>query len=233
MPRFVSVRAMSRIHRQAQRVRLLPLLALWLALGVAVPAARAQVVPLGPNIWSMQLDGGLFSPVEASGPSPTAGMRYCKHYSTHLQGGLLTGWTFKRATVEAPVGGAPGLESTVELSRTDANMVPLMGFLQVNLTDTRLLVPYLGFGAGYEWLVLHRVDHQTGEQTKVTFSNVAWQGYAGIGIRFASIWRLNNELYYNGGSLERKVPDPSGGVRREAVHVNGVGVRVGLDMLFD
>jgi hypothetical protein len=160
-------------------------------------------------------------------------MRYCKHYSSHLQGGLLTGWTFKRATLEAPAGSVPGPESRAELSRTDANLVPLMGFLQVNLTDRRLLAPYVGIGAGYEWLTLHEFDHQTGGQSKVTYGNWAWETFAGIGVRFSSIWRLNSELYYNGGSLEAKVPDANGIVQLQSVHVNGVGLRVGLDMAFD
>ncbi len=238
MLRTVRAGAGSGVHAAAQRIHLARALALWLALGVGVPEARAQIgpnarAPLGPNIWSMQLDGGVFAPTEASGASPTAGMRYCKHYSTHLQGGLLTGWTFKRTTLEAPAGGVPGPEPRAELARTDANLVPLMGFVQVNFTDTRRLVPFAGFGAGYEWLTLHEFDHQTGEQTKVTYANLAWETFAGIGLHFASIWRLNSELYYNGGSLERKVPDANGNFVREAVHVNGVGVRVGFDMLFD
>jgi hypothetical protein len=230
MLRIVRLRATRGLHAAAHRVRPAPLLALWLAFGVGVPAARAQ---LGPNIWSMQLDGGMFSPIEASAASATAGMRYCKHYSPHLQGGLLTGWTFNRTKLEAPAGGVPGPEPQVELAQTDANLVPLMGFIQVNLTDRRRLVPFAGFGAGYEWLTLHVADLQTGLQSKATYANLAWETFAGVGLRFGSIWRLNSELYYNGGSLERKVPDPSGSVRREVVHVNGVGVRVGFDMEFD
>jgi len=206
------------------------LFVLWLALGVRVPAANAQIAP---EVWSIQLDGGVFAPIEASGASPAAGMRYCKHFGGHLQGGMLTGWTFKRAKQEATVGGVPGPESHVEVARTDASLVPVMGFLQIDLTDTRFLVPFVGIGAGYEWLVLHGVDHETGLQSKVTYSNLAWQTYAGVGFRLASKWRLNSELYYNGGSLEREVPDADLGIRREAVHVNGVGVRFGLDMQFE
>ena len=186
----------------------MPLLALGLALGVGVPAARAQTqVSLGPDIWSMQLDGGVFAPIEASGTSPTAGMRYCKHYSTHLQGGLLTGWTFKRAKLEAPVAGGPGLAVNGR-TRADRREPGAADGIHAGQPHRQApAVPYVGFGAGYEWLALHTVDHQTGAQTKVTYANLAWQGYAGLGIRFASIWRLNNELYYNGGSLERKLPD--------------------------
>jgi len=218
---------MSSMRFTALGVRIGTMLALCLAL-----AARASAAPppLGPDVWSMQLDGGLFAPLQANGASPTAGMRYCKHIGTHLQSGLRTGWTFKRAKLES--NGEPDADTHVELARVDANLVPVMAFMQVDLTD-RFLVPFFGFGVGYEWLTLHAIDHQTGEQAKATYGNVAWETYAGIGLQLTSIWRLNSELYYNGGSLERKIQKSDGTYQREAVDVNGVGVRFGVDMKFD
>lgn len=203
------------------------LLALCLLLGTRASAAPA---PLGPNIWSVQLDGGLFAPIQGSGANPSAGMRYGKHFTSHLQGGMLTGWSFKRAKLESTTGDP---DSRVELARVDANLVPVMGYLQVDLADRSWLVPFFGFGVGYEWLMLHSFNHQTGDQVKARYANLAWQTYAGIGLQLNTLWRLNSELYYNGGSLERKVTQPDGTVRREAIDADGVGVRVGLDMKFD
>jgi len=230
MARIVWARAMSSADARAPRPRLALVLALWLSLGVGVPAASALT---GPDIWSMQLDGGLFAPVEANGASPAAGMRYWKHVRPQLQFGMLTGWAFKRAKLEAPAAGPQTTSSNVELARVDANLVPLMAFVQADIADRRGLIPFVGFGAGYEWLTLHAVDHRTGAQTKVTYGNIAWETYFGLGLRLSSTLRLNSELYYNGGSLEHEVPEPDGGIRREAVHVNGVGARVGLDLEFD
>jgi hypothetical protein len=226
----VGVRAMRSIHDPKQHLRRVALLALWMSLAVSVPAASAQIAP---NLWSIQLDGGVFQPIEASGAGRMAGMRYCKHYNSHLQGGLLTGWGFKRAKLEAPAAGPQGLESSVAVAEADAQLVPVMGFLQVDLTDRIRLVPFAGIGAGYEWLLLHNVDHRTGLETKANYGNVAWESYAGLGLRLTSRVRLNSEIYYNGGSLERKVLDDSGKTSREAIHVNGVGIRVGLDTIFE
>ena len=69
------------------RARIVALLALCLSLGAPV---HAESVPLGADIWSMQLDGGLYAPMEASGASPTGGVRYCKHIGSHLQAGMLS-----------------------------------------------------------------------------------------------------------------------------------------------
>ena len=215
----------------ARRTRLATLLALWMSLTVGVSAASAQKV--GPDLWSIQLSGGMFAPIEALSASPSAGMRYGKHYGTHMQAGLLTGWTLKRSKVEAPSGSPESLEATVTLSQVDANLVPLMGFIQVDLTDRIFVVPFLGFAAGYEWLMLVSKDHQTGLETKANYGNIAWETYAGVGLRLASRVRLNGELFYNGGALQRSMLDENGRSWLEAVHVNGVGMRVGLDMIFD
>jgi hypothetical protein len=230
MPLIIGVRAMRSLHTSAPRIRLMPMLALWVSLAVGVPVAMAQTPP---ELWSIQLHGGLFAPIEASGTSPTVGMRYSKHFGSHIQGGLLTGLTVKSKSLEAPDNGLPGSESQVELARVDAHLVPLMGFMQVNLTERFWLVPFVGIGGGYEWLNLNAKDHRTGLESSATYGNVAWETYAGVGLRLTSKVRVNGELFYNGGSLERRVLDTSGREWREGVDMNGVGARVGLDMVFE
>jgi hypothetical protein len=217
------------VHIPAHSVRLVPLLALWMSLAVGIPVAIGQQdVP----VWSIQFDGGLFAPIEASSASPMVGLRYCRHYGSHLQGGMLSGWMMKSKKLQAPADGVQGNESLVELARFDAHLLPVMGFMQVDLTARSRLVPFAGFGAGYEWLTLEATDHRTGLKTSASYGNVAWETYAGMGLRLTSEVRLNGELYYNGGSLERDVVDASGRAWREAVNVNAVGVRVGVDSKF-
>ena len=214
----------------ARPARLVLLLALWMLLAVGVPAAHAQQAP---KLWSIQLDGGLFTPIEANGAIPTVGTRYCKHFGSHLQGGLLARWTMKRTRVEAPTGDVQASEPYVELARVDAYMVPLMGFLQVDLTDRAFLVPFAGAGLGYEWLVIDAEDYRTGAKLHSNYANIAWEGYVGMGVRLTSRVRLNSELFYHGGSLKRNVLDAQGRTWREVVDVDGVGARLGLDMIFE
>ena len=170
---------MSSIHTPTPCVRLAPLLALLMVLAMGVPAASAQNAP---RLWSIQLHGGLFAPIEATGASPTVGMRYCKHYSPYLQAGLLTGWTFKSQRSMAPADGVQGSESEVEVARANASLVPVMGFLQVNLTEKFWLVPLIGIGAGYEWLLLDSKDYRTGQESKAHYGSVAWEAYGGVAL---------------------------------------------------
>jgi hypothetical protein len=159
-------------------------------------------------------------------------MRWSKHYSPRVQGGLLTGYAYKGWRLEAPTADTPNGQSHVALARTDARLIPLMGYAQIDLTETFFLAPFVGIGVGYEWLTLHKSDYVTGQESTAPYGNFAWEGYIGLGVRLKPKVRLNTELFYNGGSLERRVFDPDGSMWREAVHVNGVGARVGLDMVY-
>jgi hypothetical protein len=199
-----------------------------MSLGLGVTAAYAQGAP---NLWSIQFHGGLFAPIDANGSSPIIGMRYSKHYNGHVQGGLLTGFASNSKRLDAPIDALS--RESVELARVDAHLVPLMGFMQVNFTEKAWLVPFVGIGGGYEWLNVDAKDHRTGQAFTTTYGNVAWETYGGVGLRLTSKVRVNGELFYNGGSLERSVFDASGRKWREAVSVNGVGARVGLDMVFE
>lgn len=194
------------------------------------PATSTPATPK-PKANTFHLHGGLFAPIDVNAPSPTLGLRLGRRFG-HLQAGLLGGWTFERKNLEQPVNNLPGLQPQLILARVDGHLLPAMAFIQVNLTETRSLVPYAGIAAGYEWFILSANDYRTGETASARFANWAWESWGGIGIRLDLNMRVDAELFYNGGSLEREVTDSSGQSWSEAVHVNGVGARVGLDILF-
>jgi len=198
--------------------------------------ARATPPPITPRThgapFTLHLQGGLFSPIDVNAPSPTIGLRLGRLWLPHLQGGLLTSWTFRRKNSEEPVDTRPGLRPQRVLGRVDANLVPLMAFLQVNLSEKHFLVPYAAAAAGYEVLSVTANDFVTDQQAKASYSNFAWEAWGGFGMRLESRLRTDVEVFYNGGKLERDVTDSSGNTYREAVDMNGVGARVGLDILF-
>jgi hypothetical protein len=181
---------------------------------------------------ALHLHGGLFRPIDGSTTSPTIGLRFGRHLGSHLQGGLLAGWTYRRKDLEQPVDGGPGLNPHIVLARLEGHLVPAMLFLQVNFTDTRFLVPYAGIAGGYEWFSIVANDYRTDETAKKTYANLAWESWGGIGMRLGGDLRLDTEVFYNGGSLERDITDSAGVSWKEAIDANGVGARVGLDILF-
>lgn len=208
------------------------LLALWTSLAAFVPAALSQTAAPRPELWSIQLHTGAYLPRELHVAGQMAGMRYSKHFNSHVSGGLLTSATLISETLDQS-DGSIGYAPEVELARVDAKLYPVMGFLQVDLTDRFFLVPYLGIGAGYEWLVIDALDHRTATSSRATFAGFAWESYGGAGLRLNSRMRVTGELYYNGGLLKRRVVDESGHPWFEAVESNGIGMRVGMDMIFE
>ena len=199
-----------------------------------VPATKEQQLverTTNPSLL-IHLHGGMFTPVEVNAPSPMIGVRLSKLVSSHLQAGVLSGYTLQRKDQTEPVNSLPGTQPQRVLARTDAQLVPLMGFLRVNFTQKFWLVPYVGVGAGYEWLLYESIDYQTEVTNSSTFSNWAWEGWVGMGLRLGQSLRVNGEIFYNGASLERNVVDESDQPWKEVVDLNGVGARVGLDIVF-
>jgi outer membrane protein W len=206
----------------------------------AHPAAATEWVPMKeeslvarttPPSLLIHLHGGMFTPTEVNAPSPTIGMRLSKLVSSNLQAGVLTGYTLQRKDQTADVNSLPGTQPKRVLARSDAQLVPLMGFLRVNFTQKFWLVPYFGVGAGYEWLSYKATDYQTDVTNSSTFSNWAWEGWVGMGLRLGQSLRVNGEIFYNGASLEREVVDENAQTWKEVVDLNGVGARVGLDLI--
>jgi len=179
----------------------------------------------------IHLHGGMFTPTEVNAPSPTLGLRLSKLVSSNLQAGVLTAYTLQRKDLTEDLNSLPGTQPKRLLARSDAQLVPLMGFLRVNFTQKAWLVPYFGVGAGYEWLQYKATDYQTEVTNSVTYSNWAWEGWVGMGIRLGQSLRVNGEIFYNGASLERDVVDEFGQPWTEVVDLNGVGARVGLDII--
>jgi hypothetical protein len=182
---------------------------------------------------TIHIHGGVFAPVNANATGTDLGLRIGINMGTHLQIGALTDWTFQTKSLRAPAtSDLPGLEPKIVLARVDAHLVPAMAFLQVQLFDKFPIVPYGGVAAGYEWLILDAKDYRISQSQNLTYSNVAWQAWAGTGLRLSPDLRVDGELYYNGGALQRNVTDQNGVIWHEQVDVDGVGARVGLDIAY-
>ena len=204
------------------------------------PPASSNSKTYYADVWSprsrtgtIHLHGGVFAPVNANATGTDLGLRLGINMGTHLQIGALTDWSFEsRSLREATTSDLPGLQPKLVLARVDAHLVPAMAFLQLKLFDKFPIVPYGGVAAGYEWLILDANDYRNGTSENLTYGNVAWQAWAGAGLRLSPDLRLDGELYYNGGALQRDVVDQNGVTWHEQVDVNGIGARVGLDIAY-
>ena len=180
---------------------------------------------------AIHLHGGVFSPIDATATNALIGARIGLHLGEAVLFGVQTGWTYHtRSLYGASAGGPPGLNPRTVLRTATANLVPAMAFMQVTLTQKFFLAPYLGIAGGYEWLYLHDHDFVTDAQQSITYSNPAWEWYAGMGIRLTRSTRIDGEAFYHAATMGRDAPDGSG--RKETVDLSGIGVRAGLNFSY-
>ena len=183
---------------------------------------------------ALHLHGGAYTPINGSSSAATIGARLGINVGQPLLFGIKSSWTYasKSAFDSTEYGRDINLEPRVVRATGTAHLIPAMVFLQVTLTEKFPIVPYMGIGAGYEWLVLKAKDYVTEFDTTVTYANPAWEWYAGMGLKISQGLRFDTEVYYNGGTLGRDVTDVNGIVRREVVDIDGVGARVGLHITY-
>src|SRR5262245_4877722 len=151
---------------------------------------------------ALHLHGGVYAPIDANATSATIGARLGVNMGNPVLFGVMVDWVYNSKSLLEPVDSSlPGFEPETELANVQAHLVPAMLFLQVAFAKQARLVPYVGLGAGYEWLVLHAKDYRTAADSSVTYGNWAWQWYAGMGLRVSSGVRVDGEVFYNDGSL--------------------------------
>ena len=181
---------------------------------------------------AIHLHGGVYSPIDATNTNALLGMRLGINMGAPVLFGVQTGWTYHTKTLDSLASGPPGLNPKTVLARGTANLIPAMLFLQATLTQKFFLAPYVGIAAGYEWLYLTAEDYRTGATASLTYSNPAWEWYAGMGIRISRGVRLDGEAFYHGATMGRDVLDANGNSLRETVDLDGVGARVGLNIIY-
>lgn len=180
---------------------------------------------------AIHLHGGVYEPIDATTTNALIGARIGLHMGEPVLFGVQTGWTYHTKSAYGPSGGGPpGLDPRTVLKTATANLIPAMAFLQVTLTQKFFLAPYLGIAGGYEWLYLREKDYLLATDSSLTYSNPAWEWWAGMGMRLTRSTRVDGELFYHAANMGRDVTDTNTGVTlRETVDLNGIGARVGLN----
>lgn len=190
--------------------------------------------------WSMptwtQLHAGFYEPSDNFGTGFVGGLRIGPMVDPHIQLGLSMDWWHRSIAETEDLGSVPlpGGDGTaeIELSRSSADLVPVMAFIQVGGDEDMAVIPYAGVGVGYEWLFLS-ADFPDGSEFDETFGGFGWQAWGGIGVPLSGRTRLNGEVFYNGSEPENddfvtEFGDPA----TVRVKMSGVGARFGLSWGF-
>lgn len=194
---------------------------------------RGRVMPT-----TTQLHVGFFDPTDNFSSGFNGGFRIGPQADPNVQIGLALDWWHKSEshTVSIEQGPLPGGgtgERRLELSRSSADLVPILGFVQVSGSENMSVIPYAGIGAGFEVLSLSADDFETGESFEATYAGFGWQVWAGAAVPLSGRTRVTGEVFYNGCEVGRDVDDAYyAATYRELVKMDGVGLRIGLSWGF-
>jgi hypothetical protein len=190
--------------------------------------------------FAAQLHVGFFNPIDNFSTGFDGGFRIGPQLDPHIQVGLALDWWHRSENTVLDLGRvkAPGGTASEELilSESTANLVPILVFVQVSGNENISVIPYAGFGVGYEWLFLTANDYVTHESFDQTFGGFGWQAWAGAGLPLDSRMRLNAEAFFNGCEVGSEVDvfikDYGPATVRDVISMNGVGIRLGVSWRF-
>jgi len=197
---------------------------------------RAYRSPMRAMPITAQFHVGFFYPVDNFSTGFDAGFRIGPQVDPHVQIGLAMEWWHRSddevldlGKIEAPGGAA--YEELI-LSESTANLVPILVFVQVRGDENMPVIPYGGFGVGYEWLSVTADDYLTHESFDQTYGGFGWQTWLGAALPLDWRLRLNAEVFLNNCDVDTEVDvyieDYGPATVRDVVNMNGVGMRVGI-----
>jgi hypothetical protein len=185
--------------------------------------SRASVMPT-----TTQVHAGFFDPTHGFSTGFVGGFRMGPQVDPRVQIGLAMDWWHRseRTTMDlgqVPMSGGAVSEELI-LSRASADLLPILLFVQVSGDENMSVIPYGGFGVGYEWLFLTGDDYRTNESFEQTFGGFGWQAWGGAGLPLDGRTRINGEVFYNGSEVGGDVDV----YIRRVVNMNGLGMRFGI-----
>jgi len=196
---------------------------------------RSYIMPT-----TTQVHAGFFDPTHNFSTGFDAGFRIGPQIDPRVQIGLAIDWWHRSQSERTSLGpiplpGGSGSEELV-LSKSSADLMPILAFIQVSGDENMPVIPYAGAGLGYEWLFLTADDFIYGTSFDQTFGGFGWQVWGGAGIPLSGRTRINGEVFYNGSEVGSDVdvfiPDLGPVTVRDVVKMDGVGMRFGVSWGF-
>ena len=114
----------------------------------------------------------------------------------------------------------------------DTDLVPVMGTLRVRIPVSRQIEPYVGGGAGWEWLRVSGTDN-AGIDFQNDYDGFGAQVFGGVNLNVAPTTGLYGEAVWNASTPKAQFFDPTiGQTVREEVDFDGMAFHGGLRFMF-
>jgi len=120
----------------------------------------------------------------------------------------------------------------IETSDITTDLVPLMGFIRVKFPVSPGVEPYVGAGAGWEWLSVNGVD-QAGFDFSDSYDGFGAQFFGGANFTVAPNAALYGEVLYNSSTVSADFFDPTFNTTvRDEISMDGPAAHAGLRFQF-
>src|SRR6266850_6653960 len=185
----------------------------------------------------LNLGGGVFDPSNQPGTGFYGTVSGGTEVGDAMDLGLQLSWYHRGSRGERvfasyvdPAGNT--VRQEIETKSVDTDLVPLMGIARVKFPLTPQFQPYVGGGAGYEWLVVEGVDSQ-GNSFRNDYAGFGAQVMAGVNLAASSTTALYAETVYNFSTVHADFYDPFvNAVVRESLDFDGLALHGGIRMRF-
>jgi len=185
----------------------------------------------------LNLGGGVFDPSNQPGSGFYGNVSGGTEVGDALDLGAQLSWYHRGSHGERvfasyvdPAGNT--VRQEVETRSIDTDLVPLMGIVRVKFPMSPQFQPYVGGGAGYEWLVVQGVD-SNGNSFSNDYAGFGAQLMAGINLAASPTTALYAETVYNFSTVHADFYDPFiNAVVRESLDFDGLAFHGGLRLRF-
>jgi len=201
------------------------------------PAPPPQIHHSRPIQGWFEVRGGFYDSQDVSKNDWTIGIKTSGHvapslmlgFSADLQRRENSGRQVTSSYID-PAGHV--VTTTTTSAENESNLWPLMGTLEFHLPAGGI-DPYVGGGAGWEFLNVQAFDANTGLYYSADYDGFGYQVFGGLRLPLGPRAKFSGEVYWNGATVDRNFYDPYTGLSfEENVNVDGGGGRAGLSFAF-
>ena len=185
----------------------------------------------------MNVGGGIFDPKTQPGQGFYANFDIGSEVAAPLDIGGRVAWYHRSSNGEQvlssyqlPTGTV--VQQSVETQSVDTDLLPVMGFVRLKFPMAPQFTPYVGAGAGYEWLWVQGTDSD-GVPFSNDYAGFGAQLMGGVNIMASETVGLYGEATYNISTLNFDYYDPTLNQQiKESVDMDGLAVHGGLRFRF-
>ncbi|HET9253560.1 MAG TPA: outer membrane beta-barrel protein [Candidatus Eisenbacteria bacterium] len=183
----------------------------------------------------LTVGGGVFDPQTQPGGGFYGSLSLGSEIAPPLDLGVQVSWFHRDSDGEQVVftyvdEGGNTVQQVIETESVDTDLIPLMGIVRLRLPISPYFQPYVGGGAGYEWLSVEGVDEFG--PFSYDYDGFGAQVMGGLNLYASKTIGLYGEATYNWSSPDRTVFVGGVGEVKEEIAMDGLAFHGGLRFRF-